>query len=188
VCERGRFDPAGSETESKRRSDIPGERLLSQKLPSCSACSLKRSPGFDTLVHHRYAMEITINTPALLFPATSLLMISYTTRFLHIANLIRNLHPLEPGEPKEIVFRQIANLRRRIRLIRNMQAAGVTSLLLCVVCMFLLFGSQIFLAQVCFAISLVFMIASLVLSLWEIWISVDAVNLHLDGIQGSKER
>jgi lysylphosphatidylglycerol synthetase-like protein (DUF2156 family) len=124
-------------------------------------------------------MEITINTPALLFPATSLLMISYTTRFLHIANLIRNLHPLEPGEPKEIVFRQIANLRRRIRLIRNMQAAGVTSLLLCVVCMFLLFGSQIFLAQVCFAISLVFMIASLVLSLWEIWISVDAVNLHL---------
>jgi uncharacterized protein DUF2721 len=134
------------------------------------------------------AMEITINTPALLFPATSLLMISYTTRFLHLANLIRNLHALEPGEPETRVLKQIQNLRRRILLIRNMQAAGVTSLLLCVICMFLLFASQVIFAQVCFAISLALMIGSLVLSLWEIWISVGALNLQLDGLQENQER
>jgi hypothetical protein len=68
-----------------------------------------------------------------------------------------------------------------------MQAAGVTSLLLCVISMFLLFGSQVRIAQICFAASLVFMIVSLLLSLWEIWISVDALNLHLKGIQEGKE-
>ena len=128
-------------------------------------------------------MEITINTPALLFPAISLLMISYTTRFLHLANLIRHLHASKASGPEQLVLKQIHNLRRRLLLIRNMQAAGVTSLLLCVICMFLLFSSQLGIAQACFAVSLVFMIASLVLSLMEIWISVDAVNLQLNGIQ-----
>jgi hypothetical protein len=64
-----------------------------------------------------------------------------------------------------------------------MQATGVASLLLCVICMFLLFTSQLRLAQACFAVSLVFMVGSLVLSLMEIWISVDAVNLQLEGIE-----
>jgi len=41
-------------------------------------------------------MEITITTPALLFLAISLLMISYTTRFLHLANLARSLHAINP--------------------------------------------------------------------------------------------
>jgi hypothetical protein len=132
-------------------------------------------------------MEITINTPALLFPAISLLMISYTTRFLHLANLIRHLQPFKPGGTEEFVSKQIHNLRKRLLLIRNMQAAGITSLLLCVICMFLLFADHLHSAQFCFAVALVFMIISLVLSLWEIWISVDAVNLHLQGIQKEKE-
>lgn len=110
-------------------------------------------------------------------------MISYTTRFLHLANLIRNLHALKASGAEQLVLKQIQNLRRRLLLIRNMQAAGVTSLLLCVICMFLLFSSQLRIAQACFALSLSFMIASLVLSLMEIWISVDAVNLQLNGIQ-----
>ena len=54
----------------------------------------------------------------------------------------------------------------------NSQHAGrwVTSLLLCVISMFLLFESQVRIAQICFAASLAFMIISLLLSLWEIWI------------------
>jgi hypothetical protein len=34
-------------------------------------------------------------------------------------------------------------------------------------------------AQASFAVSLILMIVSLLLSLWEIWISVDALNVHL---------
>jgi hypothetical protein len=132
-------------------------------------------------------VEITINTPALLFPAISLLMISYTTRFLHLANLARGLHALNPAEPEPAVLKQIRNLRKRIFLIRNMQATGITSLLLCVICMFLLFGGQVLIAEAFFGASLVLMIVSLLLSLWEIWISVDALNVHLRDIQEGKD-
>jgi hypothetical protein len=44
-------------------------------------------------------MELPITTPALLFPAISLLMISYTARFLHLANLARSLHATKAGVP-----------------------------------------------------------------------------------------
>jgi hypothetical protein len=87
-------------------------------------------------------MELAITTPALLFPAISLLMISYTTRFLHLANLARSLHALKAVPPEPTVLEQIRNIGKRILLIRNTQATGITSLLLCVICMFLLFGKQ----------------------------------------------
>jgi hypothetical protein len=92
-------------------------------------------------------MEITITTPAFLFPAISLLMISYTTRFLHLANLARSLHAMSPGAPEPTVLEQIKNIRKRILLIRNMQATGISSLLLCVICMCLLFEGQVQIAQ-----------------------------------------
>ena len=37
-------------------------------------------------------MSLSINTPALLFPAISLLLLAYTNRFLAIANVVRRLH------------------------------------------------------------------------------------------------
>jgi hypothetical protein len=75
----------------------------------------------------RYNMEFTITTPALLFPAISLLMISYTTRFLHLAHLARSLHAINPAAPELTVLEQIKNIRKRILLIRNMQATGISS-------------------------------------------------------------
>jgi len=84
-------------------------------------------------------MEITLTTPALLFPAISLLLLAFTNRFLALANLIRQLHANYKTAPDELLFGQIANLRHRINLIRDMQAYGVSSLLLCVVSMFALF-------------------------------------------------
>jgi len=45
-------------------------------------------------------MELSINTPALLFPAISLLLLAYTNRFLAIANLVRRLYEdyRKPGD------------------------------------------------------------------------------------------
>ena len=37
-------------------------------------------------------MELTLTTPALLFPAISLLLLAYTNRYLTIAGLIRDLY------------------------------------------------------------------------------------------------
>jgi Protein of unknown function (DUF2721) len=133
-----------------------------------------------------HKMEITITTPALLFPAISLLMISYTTRFLHLAHLARSLHAINPDAPEPTVLEQIKNIRKRILLIRNMQATGISSLLLCIICMCLLFEGQVHIAQALFIASLALMSVSLLFSLGEIWISVDALNVHLRGIAEGK--
>ena len=72
-------------------------------------------------------------------PAISLLLLAYTNRFLTLANLIRDLHAKYKQSLDQLIPGQIANLRYRMVLIRNMQAFGVSSLLLCVLSMFALF-------------------------------------------------
>src|ERR687893_627537 len=105
-------------------------------------------------------MEITLTTPALLFPAISLLLLAYTNRFLALAALIRELHARYKANPDELIVRQIGNLRYRVILIRDMQAVGVASLLLCVLCMLVLFAGQIQIGKIIFGVSLVLLIVS----------------------------
>ena len=82
-------------------------------------------------------MEITFNTPALLFPAISLLLLAYTNRYLALANLIRKLHDeYLKGDKKPLLLKQIKILRIRINMVRQMQAMGVFSFLCCVVTMY----------------------------------------------------
>ena len=124
-------------------------------------------------------MEITINTPALLFPTISLLMLAYTNRFLGLASIIRKLHADWKANPDPIYVEQIRNLRRRLKLIRDMQSLGILSILLCVASMVFLLCGLTGAATGFFAVSLVLMIASLGLSLWEIQLSGGALSLHL---------
>jgi hypothetical protein len=130
-------------------------------------------------------MEITINTPAVLFPAVSLLLLAYTNRFLALASVIRKLHADYKAAPDPSYLGQIQSLRRRIRLVRNMQFCGVLSLLLCTVCMFFLFCGSIIPAELVFSGSLLVMMLSLLFSLLEIHMSVQALDLHLKGIKES---
>lgn len=128
-------------------------------------------------------MKLTLTTPALLFSAISLLLLAYTNRFLTIAQLVRNLHAKYKESPTLIIFGQIKNLRTRISLIKNMQIFGITSLLLCVACMFLLYIDWNAIAEIIFGIALILLIISLALSVREIQISVKALNLHLSDIK-----
>jgi hypothetical protein len=131
-------------------------------------------------------MELTLTTPALFFPAISLLLLAYTNRFLVLANLIRELHARYKKEPDEIIYHQIGSLRHRVVLIKYMQAAGVASLLVCVICMFTLFQGWLKAGEWLFGLSMILMVVSLALSLWEIWISVDALNMRLSDLEGNK--
>ena len=129
----------------------------------------------DGIFHHNhdvmYAMGMLhpdgemrfmdLTTPAVLFPAISLLLLAYTNRFMGLAALIRSLHDRHHAHPDPTIVAQIGNLRFRVWLIQNMQAAGVLSLFLCVTCMMLLFAEQIMPAKIAFALSLVLMAASL---------------------------
>lgn len=128
-------------------------------------------------------MDIDLTTPALLFPTVSLLLLAYTNRFLTLATIIRNLYDRYNADQNANLLSQIANLRYRVYLIRNMQIAGVLSLLFCVASMFALFAGWIHGGQWSFALALVLMIVSLGISLRELFISVGALDLLLTDLE-----
>lgn len=130
-------------------------------------------------------MDINVTTPALLFPAITLLLLAYTNRFLTLATLVRSLHKNYKENPNIVLLGQIENMRKRVHLIKHMQGVGVASLFLCVLCMFLLFAGLIELGNYVFGLSIIVLLISLVLSLKEIAISVDALELHLSDIESS---
>jgi hypothetical protein len=128
-------------------------------------------------------MELTIQTPALLFPALSLLLLAYTNKFLAIASLIRKLYSDYKKKKDENIKQQIESLLSRLWLIRNMQIIGVTSILFCVLTMFSVYEGHQFVAKTLFAISLILMITSLIISILEITKSSDALRFLLKDME-----
>lgn len=129
-------------------------------------------------------MNLEISTPALLFPAITLLLLAYTNRFLAVATLIRSLYKRYTDSGHDsIIGGQIKNLRLRLFLIRNMQAFGILSFLFTVLCMFLLFQNSIDIAYFMFGASLLSLLVSLILSLIEIQISTRALDLELKDME-----
>jgi hypothetical protein len=129
-------------------------------------------------------LEININTPALLFPAITLLMLAYTNRFLSLASLVRKLHDeYHRGEKEKNILRQIKNIRSRLNLIRYMQGFGIMSFLCCVLCMYVIFRGWMEVAHWIFAASLIFLLASIILSLLEINKSTRAIEMELSDIE-----
>jgi hypothetical protein len=125
----------------------------------------------------------TLTTPALLFSAISLILLAYTNRFVAYTQVVRNLHKQYVESPTTVLKGQIYNLRRRLYLIRRMQILGVTSLFLCVITMFLLFIGSEDIATWIFGAALLLLCASLAISIWEIQISVKALELHLSNME-----
>lgn len=129
-------------------------------------------------------MEITFNTPALLFPAISLLLLAYTNRYLALANLIRKLHDeYMKGEKQSHLLNQIKILRVRINMVRQMQALGVFSFLCCVVTMYSVYRQWGDVTSYVFAASLLSLLASLVISLLEISQSTKALEWELSDME-----
>lgn len=125
-------------------------------------------------------MEMTITTPSLLFPAISLLLLAYTNRFVVLTNVIRQLSSGEGAPSKEIIRRQIRNLRQRVQIIRSMQAFGVLSFVFCTLSMFALLLQWLMLGQWLFAGSLILLVISLLCSFYEVNISTNAINIELE--------
>ena len=129
-------------------------------------------------------MEITFNTPALLFPAISLLLLAYTNRFLALANLVRRLHDeYKRGEKSSGIIYQIQSLRRRLILVRYMQGLGVFSFVCCVVTMYSIYSEWQAIAKYIFAVSLLSLLTSLIISLIEIAQSTKAIEVELSDIE-----
>jgi len=128
-------------------------------------------------------MELSIGTPALLFSTVSLLMIAFTNRFMSMASLIRGLHEKFQKNPDEAIVMQIDNLRLRMKLIQRMQIIAIISLILSVICMFLLFMNEQLVARWFFGVGLLGMSIALALSAWEITISTKALEVELSDME-----
>ncbi len=100
-----------------------------------------------------------------------------------LAGVIRGLHRQINETNKELIARQITSLRLRIKLIIWMQILGVMSISLCVAAMFFLFVESSLLGQVTFIASLVLMMLSLAVSLYELKISGHALNIELEDLE-----
>lgn len=127
--------------------------------------------------------QLTLTTPALLFSAISLIMLAYTNRFIAYAAIIRNLHDKYLLKKDERLIKQIKNLKQRLYLTQAMQITGISSLLLCVLTMFLIFIEQHVVAVWVFGVALILLIVSLALLIKEIQISVKALEHHISDIE-----
>lgn len=125
-------------------------------------------------------MDIDLTTPALLFSAISLIMLAYTNRFLSYAQLVRTLKEQYRQDHSVVKAAQIANLRKRLYLTRAMQVTGIGSLLLCVVSMFFIYIQLYLVSVYVFGLALVLLIISLTISIYEIYISGKALEIHLN--------
>ena len=132
-------------------------------------------------------MILNVETPALLFSATSLILLAYTNRFLTIATIIRGLKKVYKEKENNMILLEIKNLNLRLTLIRFMQMAGVLNLFLSVFSMLLLFLEKQLIGVYFFGLSLLSLLISLGLSFWEINISVDALRFHLSDLLERKE-
>jgi len=108
-------------------------------------------------------MTLEITTPAVLFPTVSLLLLAYTNRFLALTAIVRQMD--SSGEV-EHEFYQVKNLRKRLFLFLQMD----------------------FIGKISFGISLVSLIVSLLFSLLEIQISLEALRIHLNHNSESEEK
>ena len=124
-------------------------------------------------------MTLSIETPALLFSATSLILLAYTNRFLTIAQIIRNLKKNYEDNHNKSILLEIKNLNLRLTLIRYMQLFGVMCLFLSVFAMLLLYVNQEGFGIYLFGASMLSLLISLGISFWEISISVKALRVHL---------
>lgn len=130
-----------------------------------------------------FAEELTLTTPSILFSAVSLILLAYTNRFLSYAQVIRNLKAEHDKNPSSLTQRQLDNLRKRLYMSRSMQIFGISSLLLCVVCTFMIYIGWQVAAVYTFGIALLLLVVSLWISIREVLISVRALEVYLNDMK-----
>ncbi|OQD44184.1 II family cellulose-binding protein [Croceivirga radicis] len=128
-------------------------------------------------------MNLTLSIPALLFPAISLTMLAYNARYLAIAGLIRQLHGQFIETKASPLKKQISSLKKRLEIIKGMQATAIASFLLAAVTMFLIYIELVVWANIIFGVSLVLLMISLVLSFVEVQLSTKALGIQLKSME-----
>ncbi|MGE9296686.1 MAG: DUF2721 domain-containing protein [Puniceicoccales bacterium] len=131
---------------------------------------------------------IDVTTPAILFPAVSLLMLAYTNRFLALAKIVRDLAGQLIEHDDESLRRQIDNLEIRLTLIKWMQAFGIMALLSCLMSILAIHTGFQLLGEFLFGLSILLLFASLCICLREVMLAGNALRVVLERCRPSAER
>ena len=130
-------------------------------------------------------MNIDYTVTALMFPAIPLIMAVYSNRFHTLSALIRKLHDeyvFEKHIPPEWE-KQLKNLSRRINYLKFSIGAAGLGFLFNMMTVLGLYLDKIFVARMIFASCCISMIISIVLFLFEIFLSTNALKLHLSDMK-----
>ena len=123
-------------------------------------------------------MDIT--TPAILFPAISLLFIAYTNRLHSLSVLIRAMTTEGSDESKtKHTEEQLDILQKRVNYIKRMQVFGILSFIFNLITIICLYINYDYLANYIFGFGLFMLSASLLFALLETLISTKALDIHL---------
>ena len=124
-------------------------------------------------------MDIT--TPALVFPAISLLFIAYTNRLHSLSVLIRSMTREDSNEaPSKQTKEQLIILQKRVNYIKRMQVLGIISFILCLSTIICLYIEQDIIANYVFSLALLTLVSSLLFALLETLQSTRALDIHLN--------
>ena len=128
-------------------------------------------------------MDMT--TPALLFPAISLLFVAYTNRLHSLSVLIRAMTTEGSDESKtKHTEEQLDILKMRVTYIKRMQVFGIVSFIFNLMTIICFYIEQISLAYYIFGFGLLMLSASLIFALLETLISTKALDIHLENYKG----
>ena len=134
-------------------------------------------------------MELSITTPALLFPAIAILTLGYVNRYLGIAGVIRTFKKdYDSGYTHTAIVSQLTILKKRIELARHMIGIAIGALMLACLSMFFIFVSWNTAGVVVFGISVLAMILSMLFSLYETRLSNKSLLIELDDILHKEEK
>ncbi len=122
-----------------------------------------------------------MTTPALLFPAISLLFVAYTNRLHSLSVLIRAMTTEGSDESKtKHTGEQLDILKKRVTYIKRMQVFGIVSFIFNLMTIICFYIEQISLAYYIFGFGLLMLSASLIFALLETLISTKALDIHLE--------
>ena len=130
-------------------------------------------------------MNIDYTVTALMFPAIPLIMTVYSNRFHTLSALIRKLHDeqiFEKHIPPEWK-KQLKNLNKRINYLKYAIGAASLGFLFNMLTVLGLYLETILIARLIFATCCISMIISIILFLFEIFLSTHALKLHLSDMK-----
>ena len=131
--------------------------------------------------------------PALLFPAIPLMMISFGNRYTAVSTLIRKLHDdfmRENSNTKnnKIIYKEINNLRIRLRLIRTVQTGSGLAFMSNLVSIFFSYSGNTDVAFNTFGLAVIIFLIVIAIFIAEIQLSSKSLNLHLSDMMEDNKK